>query len=120
MKYVEVLKALEYIRSCPLLTREEGIAFLRDLKNSSVPSVNFAGAHGTVVDILRKKFKDAEEFLLQDTPHSDGQGSAEQSPHTDAVETPVLETGHGRVSVEHVLAPTGSAHRAQKPRRQKK
>jgi hypothetical protein len=120
LKYIEVLRALEYVRSDPTLSHEERVAILRDLRNNMLPGVGFEGAEKATIEILRKKFADATTLLQEGPTDSHGQGPTGQGEDRHQVEAPILDSGEGRTPVVDVLDDARPAHRAQKPRRQKK
>jgi hypothetical protein len=120
LKYIEVLRALEYVRSDPTLSHEERVAILRDLRNNMLPGVGFEGAEKATIEILRKKFADATTLLQEGSPDSHGKGAPEEGEDRHQVEAPILEAGDGRTPVDDVLDAPRPAHRTQKPRRQKK
>ena len=101
LKYIEVLRALEYVMSTPLLSHEEGVAIVRNLRNA-LPGQGFEGAEKATIDILRNKIA---EYL-----------SANKEESTQA---PVLER-EDRIFEPADVAAARPAVQAAQPRGSKK
>ena len=123
LKYIEVLRAIEYIMVNPYLKHEEGVAMLRDLRGE-LPAAEFAGAKKATVLILQKKITEAMEYLLEDSPHHSGHApqaheelAADQG---EARQETVESAGDGRASVDHPVADTRPARSPARKGRAKK
>lgn len=106
LKLIEVLWAIEAIRSDPFLSHEEGIAILRELK-SEIPAPEYSGAKKATSEILLKKIAEAMEFLREDSPDDKRQRPQAEAASEDqgkASEETMEPTGDTGVSVEHPVA----------------
>lgn len=120
LKYIEVLRALEYVQLQGFLSREEALAILRDLKNSTLPGEGFEGAERATVTILRKKFADAMELLREDSPDHRGKASQDAEAEKEQAPSPVLEPEDAGLRVEPHVAQSRPARVAKNKGSRKK